>query len=93
MNKYRGHIIYQENDIWFYKDTKEPVSENKNRACGHCDLPNTAEGHDGCLGTLPDVQNACCGHGSITDVYVQFYDYTRISGVEAREFINKHTLP
>jgi hypothetical protein len=39
--------------------------------CPHCGLSRTAEGHDGCLGTLPGVKAACCGHG-VEDGYVLF---------------------
>ena len=27
--------------------------------CGHCGLRRTVEGHDGCIGTLSNVMNAC----------------------------------
>lgn len=44
-------------------------------SCGHCGLARTPEGHDGCLGTLPGVMNACCGHGGNAEgTYVQFPD-------------------
>lgn len=33
------------------------------RPCRRCGRPPTAEGHDACLGTLPHVTSACCGHG------------------------------
>ena len=34
-----------------------------NTPCGLCGQLRTPEGHDACLGTLPGVQAACCGHG------------------------------
>lgn len=68
---YRGHKIKQ---VYIYEDTKELVSENPNRECGHCGKENTKEGHDGCLGTLPNVMNACCGHGNKKEAYVQYLD-------------------
>lgn len=40
--------------------------------CGHCNLPNRVDGHDACLGTIPGVMNACCGHGDVRCAYVQF---------------------
>lgn len=41
--------------------------------CDHCGLDRTSEGHDGCIGTLPNVTNACCGHGGNAEgAYVQF---------------------
>ncbi len=39
--------------------------------CSHCHLLPTPEGHDACLGTLPGVWNACCGHGK-GEPHVQF---------------------
>ena len=71
MSKWRGHAIQFEENEWLYADS-QPVRDNPNRPCGHCSLPNTPEGHDGCLGTLPGVMNACCGHGAGDEAYVQF---------------------
>ncbi|MEK4425891.1 hypothetical protein [Solibacillus sp. FSL K6-1523] len=73
--KFRGYDIHEVNGAWYFSDTNEKVESTwHKRACGHCNLPNTAEGHDGCLGTLPNIMNACCGHGVISDSYVQFSD-------------------
>lgn len=41
-------------------------------SCNHCGLQRTKEGHDGCIGTLENVRNACCGHGDTPVAYVQF---------------------
>lgn len=60
---HRGHAMHETAAGWVYTDTGQLVSENVNRDCGRCGLANTPEGHDGCLGTLPGVRNACCGHG------------------------------
>lgn len=58
--------------------------------CAHCKKLPTPEGHDGCLGTLPEdiVMNACCGHGDIDVAYIQFWDSKCIRGKEAMEIIN-----
>lgn len=40
--------------------------------CKHCDFAPNKDGHDACLGELPGVMNACCGHGDECDAYVQF---------------------
>ena len=40
--------------------------------CDHCGLTATREGHDGGIGTLEGVMNACCGHGDQNAAYVQF---------------------
>lgn len=73
-NQHRGHnIVQQENESWIYVDTGQMVSQNPDRRCGHCDLPNREDGHDSCLGVLPGVMNACCGHGDVRMSYVQLW--------------------
>ena len=67
---------------WLYVDGGR-VSDDPQRACGHCGKLVTPEGHDGCLGTLPGVTNACCGHGQDGDAYIQFDDGRAIRGSEA----------
>jgi len=89
MNDYlRGYKIHKIKDKWFFDDTNLPTVETwESRPCGHCGLYNTAEGHDGCLGTLPKVSNACCGHGQENDAYLQFANGSRVSGKEAIKMI------
>ncbi|HET8838063.1 MAG TPA: hypothetical protein VFM82_03625 [Flavobacteriaceae bacterium] len=58
--------------------------------CDHCGIKRTPEGHDGCIGTLPNVMNACCGHGEDRVAYVQFWDKERLGGKEAMEYINEN---
>lgn len=69
--------------VWCYADTMLPVSEDAARPCGHCGLANTPDGHDGCLGTLPGVLNACCGHGIDGDAYVCLDTGKRYAGSAA----------
>ena len=86
----RGHKIEQINGEWVYSDTKEPTVETwQKRRRGHCGLHNTSEEHDGCLGTLPNVMNACCGHGQKNEAYVQFLDGSSVNGNKAVEIQNK----
>lgn len=86
---HRGHEIETIDDIWIYSDNKKPVSEDKNRLCGHCDQPSTIEGHDACIGTLIGVMNACCGHGNTDQAYVQFLDCHAVHGERAIEIIEE----
>lgn len=66
--------------------------------CGHCGLKRTPEGHDGCIGTLEGVMNACCGHGEDKVAYVQFdhLDYEKdpnkkhLKGKQAIKYINEN---
>ena len=80
---WRGHAIRYVCDVWRYLDTGRPVSGQPDRPCGHCGLACTPEGHDGCLGTLPGVRNACCGHGREREAYVQLASGRRLMGPEA----------
>lgn len=89
-SKWRGNLMEEENDVYLYSDTKQKVSENKNRSCGHCGKPNTKEGHDGCIGTLEGVMNACCGHGVIEEAFVQYENGNRICGDEAIKKIKEN---
>jgi len=83
-HKHRGHPMHRRQDgTWVYTDTSQLVSENPDRACGQCGRSNTAEGHDGCLGALPSVANACCGHGDERGAYVVFDGGERLGGAEA----------
>ena len=67
--------------------------------CDVCHIESTPEGHDGCIGTLPDVMNACCGHENPDHAYVQFWEgltvdgqweRARLSGQEAINYIKEH---
>ncbi len=81
----RGHQIEFVNGEWIYSDTKElTVTTHGTRPCGYCGKGYTKEGHDACLGTLPNVMNACCGHGNIHEAYIQFWDGNIIRGIEAK---------
>lgn len=83
MEQHRGHQIEYSQGAYRYKDTLGKVSDNPNRACRYCGLSNTKEGHDGCLGELPGLMNACCGHGNLNETYVQFLDEYCIRGFHA----------
>ena len=66
--------------------------------CGHCGKKRTPEGHDGCIGILEGVMNACCGHGQDNMAYIQFDhpEYSTnpnkilITGKKAVDYINKN---
>jgi hypothetical protein len=89
MDKFRGHNIEQANEAWIFSDNKETVAETwQSRPCGHCNLMNTPEEYDGCLGHIPGALNACCGHGNDDEAYIQFEDKT-ITGKEVKEYLNR----
>ena len=89
-SKFKGHDIICKDGAWLFKDTNELVSEkHKEVACGYCNANNTEDDHDGCIGRLPGVINACCGHGIENDSYIQFSDKFVISGKKATVIINR----
>lgn len=60
----RGWEIVRREGRWVYADTgKACWGPNDRRPCKKCGKEPTAEGHDACLGILPGVASACCGHG------------------------------
>lgn len=66
--------------------TSEMTGSGQFGICAHCKKPPTPEGHDGCLGTLPEpIMNACCGHGNDDQAYIQYWGGKRIAGREAVE--------
>ena len=65
----RGHEIIYLNNLWVYFDTHESILTE--RPCKRCGKLPTKEGHDACLGNIPNVVSACCGHG-IEKPYIIF---------------------
>ena len=77
-----GYEIEKIDGEWLFVDTGEPTV-GSDRPCGRCHDRHTAEGHDACLGTLPGVRNACCGHGQAAEAYVQMLDGKVVRGPPA----------
>jgi hypothetical protein len=69
---YRGHEIYYDSQkVWRYTDNDEIVDDNKSRPCPRCGMPPTTNGYDYCIGYLPGVISACCGHGVCKPILIQ----------------------
>lgn len=61
--------------------TSDIAGNGQRGICIHCKKGPTKDGHDGCLGTLPGpIMNACCGHGTNSCAYIQYWNRSRISG-------------
>ncbi len=58
----RGHEIVFWHNAWVWADTLQPI-KNNDRPCKRCARMPTPEGYDACLGYMPGVVSACCGHG------------------------------
>lgn len=89
--KERGNEIYHDGSVWRLSSTGEPLHDAINSGggqelrCVACEKMPTPEGHDACLGNLPEnlVKNACCGHNDPEYAYIQYWDGTDIRGEEA----------
>lgn len=46
---------------WCFDDTGKQIDHR--RPCARCRMPPTPEGYDACLGYIPRLEAACCGHG------------------------------
>lgn len=83
----RGHPIIWDGDDWVFEDNGEIVEETfEFKVCAKCGLASSPEGHDPCLGTLPGVENACCGHGIREDAYIRFTNGMVVTGFDKVEY-------
>ena len=88
-HKLRGHPIRKDSEgDWVFQDNGEPtISTWRKRPCGHCGKHGTQDDDfaDPCLGKLPGVVNACCGHGSSADAYICFENGSVVRGFKVVE--------
>jgi hypothetical protein len=79
----RGRYIEFHDGKWYFSDTQEEI--NGKVKCNHCGMEMKDDEYDSCLGKLPGVKYACCGHGEISECYIQFLDDTVIRGKDAKD--------
>jgi hypothetical protein len=84
---FRGwSTVWTSGEYWTYADNGErlPATGGVIRPCKKCNkIFPLGEGEvDPCLGILPGVDNACCGHGIREASYIRF-----TNGVVVREFL------
>lgn len=79
-NYYRGWEIYWDADgeTIRYRHNGDVFDRHDGMPCKTCGALPTLEGHDGCLGILPGVKYACCGHG-VCDGYILFENGVRVT--------------
>jgi len=81
---FRGHPTIWEDGTWVYEDDGSPIPANGGevRACAKCGAKfPLGEGEvDPCLGVLPGVDNACCGHGVRENSYIRFINGVVVTG-------------
>jgi len=79
---FRGHPIIFLNGKWVYEDNLFPLPGwgGEIRPCVKCGKLFALEDVDPCLGILPGVDNACCGHGVRKNSYIRFKNGVVVSG-------------
>ena len=77
-----GNQIYSDDngETWYYTDTGEKIKENDKLTCPACSQSARNDEPDPCLGYLPGVDNACCGHGIRELAYISFENGIVIRG-------------
>ena len=93
MSSVRGHVVEYDTGIgwWRFRDTGTVLPNPADldmRPCVLCHRRRTFGGHDACLGHLPGVTAACCGHG-VEDGYVM-HDGTTTKLWKLRRAAVKH---
>ncbi|MEK6881734.1 MAG: hypothetical protein AABY22_19100 [Nanoarchaeota archaeon] len=88
LQNHRGYWIYT-NPKWVEKwlDTNKKLISQNERPCKLCGKFNIEEGeksYDPCLGKLPGVKFACCGHG-LTNGYIVFENDIKVKLVRLRK--------
>ncbi|KKN87491.1 hypothetical protein LCGC14_0259460 [marine sediment metagenome] len=81
---FRGHPIIRLFGRWVYEDNGAslPADGGDTRPCARCGQQTPlGEGEvDPCLGALPGVDNACCGHGVPSEAYIRFTNGVVVRG-------------
>lgn len=87
---YNGHRVWEDQDGHFrYFTDDTSIREDPYRACPLCGSEPTPEKHDACLGTLPNVLFACCGHSVIDMAYVKLEDERIMRGYHALLYFSR----
>ena len=83
---FRGHPTIWINNAWVYEDTGERAGfDFVVRPCKKCGCifeGSNIGDPDPCLGNLPGVDNACCGHGITDQAYIRFNNGVIIKSFE-----------
>ena len=78
----RGWPVFWNGSKWIYDDTGSEFDDK--RPCRHCGKLPTLEGYDACLGKLPNVWSACCGHSDKSRIIRKEIDYDRTIGIDSK---------
>jgi hypothetical protein len=61
--------------------------------CPACQATMGVNGPDACLGYVPGVRNACCGHGRVCECYVQLDTGVTLRRAQAVDWFRAHGYP
>ena len=85
---WRGHPTTWNGRHWLFDDNhKEVTRAYGKRPCANCQRVfqgSNIGDPDPCLGNLPGVKNACCGHGVPSMAYVVFNSGVVLEGFTVR---------
>lgn len=86
----RGHPVYFDGEDWRYQDDDSIASLGKHvrpcKKCGKLFEGSNVGDPDPCLGNLPGVDNACCGHGDRKASYIRFTSGVVVRGFDVIEY-------
>lgn len=89
---FHGHPIVFQDAKWLYADTLQPIPGygGEMRPCAVCGTMDwSGDGKvDPCLGLLPGVDNACCGHGVAEQAYIRFTNGVVVRGFSIIENVD-----
>jgi hypothetical protein len=91
---FRGHpvVCFAGEACERYADDLTPTVDEAGasveRACVQCGLLAAPDGPDLCLGMLPDVKAACCGHG-VDEPYV-LMSHRTVRGQQALDYFTHY---
>lgn len=87
---FRGHEVYFSNNSWYYTDDDSLAGFDGEvrpcKKCGRVFQGSNIGDPDPCIGDLPGVDNACCGHGIKENSYIRF-----TNGIVVKNFDIEYT--
>jgi len=89
---FRGHPTTVIDGKWCYADTHEVITDldgdlpDNIRPCKKCGKKFPFGEPDPCIGFLPGVKFACCGHGNRSDAYVLFDNDVHLQGFKVTNY-------
>lgn len=82
----RGNPIHfdESKQAWLVTETGEKLKDAE-LDCTVCKQPCPLKEPDPCLGELPGVRHACCGHGDPSQAYIVFENGIKVTGFKVEK--------